>query len=238
MSENTYYKFQAQDIELDYQKIFKIVSNNISLQHLKTHESPDDLIKIIKSLGDSYLHLVEPAGVSKTIPVKLIRNIFAESLPTESPIYKALGSWVESAIFILTIGPYPEMSVTRLLESGDIIEAVCLDSISNFLVESFADRVRDIWMEDIEIKLPKNMKLYATRYSPGFCKWRIEGLIPIFGYAAEVKIPVTLVMPNRMYPSKSIAGVIAVEVIPNKESLTASCKECKQRCEYMRVYPH
>lgn len=188
----------------------------------------------IERLVTIYTRMLEPKGYSRPVDIGLFRDIFAESLPAESPVYKAVSDWQGGEIFITTIGPEIEQSVKSLTENGNVEDSLLLNAIGSVLIESLADMVQEIWSGKMREKgIPENLR--AVRYSPGYCGWSVKGQEALFGYMAGEKIPVSILPNGMMYPLKSVSGIMVFEKPDPAVHFVSACRHCLNRCSNIRT---
>jgi hypothetical protein len=232
------YEFTIDDLDITPLSISKILYREAPLAALEMSGTPGFLDRFDK-LYRTYTRFVEPFACSSPLDVGLFREIFGGSLHSDSPIYKAAEYWRESEIFIVSIGKYLEDSVQGLYERGELTEALFLDAVGSALVEALAEKLQN----EIEKKyLPdqstngdrSQITHYAARYSPGYCGWDVAGQEALFGYLADMKLPVSITEAGMMHPRKSISGIMAIEKRDPQWNLYAACRMCKKRCGLVR----
>lgn len=180
---------------------------------------------------DVYFPSLQPVAFVKAMDVNMIRGIFAESLPPQSPIYRAVAHWPGAAAFVVSIGPHLENSITSLQVQGKLFEALFVDACGSVLADGLARLVMERWAAGQK----KGGNVFPTRYSPGYCQWNVSGQVALFGYMADGDMPVTLTPANMMHPRKSISGLLVLEEKSPRSSLVAACRECGQKCRLART---
>lgn len=229
------YYFNHSDLRLDPEKVAEIIYESTDAKTRKEKTSERRFAETLKKIRKNYFHLAEPVCFTTDIEVNLIRDVFAESLSVDSPIYKAVDLWRKACIFIATIGAVPEKSIKSLQESGDLYEALLLDASCSVLAEDLALKAQNRWSDEALKKLENRDILYSMRYSPGYCQWDVSGQFALFGYMGGVNLPVSLTKNGMMHPRKSISGLIVLEEIDPASKLSGSCRLCENRCRNIRL---
>jgi hypothetical protein len=228
------YDITINQLDLNPEKVAQIISGSGSTSLLEKKISEDRFRNTLQYIRDNLLHMVEPRCVTKTMPVHLFREVFSESLPDFSPVYKVAGQWHYAAVFVATIGSFIEMSIRRLLEEGDVYTSSLLDASASVLVENLVGTVQERWMQYLRIDTGENRLIYSTRYSPGYCGWDISGQAALFGYIADADFNVKLMDDYSLQPVKSISGIMVIEEQESESSLHRACSICDDKCRFMR----
>jgi len=229
------YEIPIDRLEADPIKISEILYDGAPLNVRKTRMKEEKIKKGLEKIKKIYLPSASPVGYSRSVDPNLVHNIFSESLPQDSPVFKALDEWRETAIFIVSIGSLMEDSVLSLQKTGRLFDALLLDTFSSVLVDSLAEIVMNDWAGPILEKVKNPEKFYPMRYSPGYCMWDVKGQIELFGYMADMELPVSLTPGLMMFPRKSISGLLVIEKFSGNSKLSASCRVCDKKCRYMRA---
>lgn len=227
---------KSDDLKIDPLKLAEILYRDAGKKKQLQFAGTESFLNRLDRLSGIYLNLLEPAGFSVLFDISEFRNVFEESLPSTSPISIAMDSWLDGAIFLVTIGPEVENSVRNLTEAGELTDALFLDAMGSVLVEEAAGILQNQWMENRTKLKEISAGIYPMRYSPGYCQWDVAAQEMLFACFGGDGIPVSLTKGGMMHPRKSISGIIVLEKKDPSSSLVASCRNCTKKCEYMRRY--
>lgn len=227
---------QSAQLKIEPEKLTGILYRDADDERKLRFAAADSLLDRLHRLSGIYLNCLEPAGFTVPFDISEFRNVFEDSLPASSPIYKAVDHWKDGAIFLVTIGPEVENSVKNLSEAGDLTDALFLDAMGSVLVEEAAELVQNEWMKNLSEQREIPVNTYPVRYSPGYCQWDVIAQEMLFACFGNDGIPVSLTKGGMMHPRKSISGIVVLEEKDPSSSLVASCRICGRMCEYMRRY--
>jgi len=147
----------------------------------------------------------------------------------DKTIFRQLKKSESVALFVCTAGNEVGQLSNKLLSEGHLLEGYIADIIGSVIVESAMDKIQE--------ELKKEMLLHdlsiSNRYSPGYCGWKVDEQLKLFGLLPLSICGISLTKSCLMTPIKSISGVIGI----GKEiSHTAySCNICTmENCIYKR----
>ncbi|MCD4786152.1 MAG: hypothetical protein K8T10_20210 [Candidatus Eremiobacteraeota bacterium] len=232
----TIYKIDRNELKPTPDKIADVLYKGADRKTRDKYASSKQFIERYEILLSKYTVMLQSNGVSEIIQNKDFRDIFYESLPESSPIYKAADFWETGALFIATIGPALEESVAQLTTNGHLTDALFLDALGSVLVEETVERIQKVWSGNVIKESDFGRNVVPVRYSPGYCQWDVRAQEALFGYIGDKGIPVSLTSGGMMMPRKSISGIMVMERTDPGSSLVASCRICGRKCEYMRVH--
>ncbi len=230
-----HYRFEPDEIPVTMELVGDILYQGAPGEVIREKMHSPGNQKILKTVQERYTPLLNLRGWVRPVPTGLLRELFAESLADDSPIYGAVDDWVETALFIATIGPAPEDSIPGLQKTGRITQALFLDAFLSVSTDQLAEIIMKDWAGG---RIPEasadGHRFCPQRYSPGYCRWDVSGQTALFGYMADLDIPVSLTSGNMMHPRKSISGILVVEKFAPGDVLTASCRRCGDHCPNIR----
>ena len=232
----TKYNIQSSCLKIEPIKLAEILYRDAGKEKQLRFAASDSFLDRFYRLSSAYLNCLEPAGFTVPFDISEFRNVFEESLPEKSPIYKVVDYWMDGAIFLVTIGPEVENSVKNLSEAGDLTDALFLDAMGSVLVEEAAEYVQNEWIKSLSDHREISDNTYPVRYSPGYCQWDVAAQEMLFACFGGDGIPVSLTKGGMMHPRKSISGIVVLEERDPSSSMVASCRICGRMCEYMRRY--
>ncbi|MCE1246517.1 MAG: hypothetical protein LWY06_07735 [Firmicutes bacterium] len=234
------FEYTLDDLNVTAESVSKILYREAPLAAQEMAED-NVFVSRYEKLFKMYTRFVEPFAYSRSVEMQYFRDVFADSLTYDSPIFRAAECWSRGEIFVVTIGRYIDDSITGLYERGELTDALYLDAVGTSLIENLAAKLQsdiaekylNYTKEEDDEKLSSE-EFYAARYSPGYCGWDLSGQDELFGYLADVQLPVSITSSGMMHPRKSVSGVIVMERKDPSWNLYAACRLCRNRCGMVR----
>lgn len=116
--------------------------------------------------------------------------------------------------FILTLGEEVDKEVGQLLEKGEIVEALFLETAGWISIEQ-ASRELAIYLQK-EIK--KDGLCLTRRFGPGYNDWNLLDQKVLFELFSDTELPVRLLKSCAMYPKKSRSGLYGLRPLSSPRS--------------------
>lgn len=136
----------------------------------------------------------------------------------------------EAALFLCTAGEVFSTQYRSYNKTGDYLEAYITDAIGSLTVENAMDRVQD----NLRTAVRAQAEGITTRYSPGYCNWRLTEQQTLFGLVGENPTGITLSDSCLMYPTKSVSGIIGIG--KDVRARAYGCQTCSNKnCIYRRI---
>ena len=162
--------------------------------------------------------LSRPEVASRHVPVRSIRDDMLElqdgtRLHCEA-FRRQLGGCTEIVPFVLTAGVPISERVMELIEKGDLLEGVLLETAGWLCIE---DATRQFKARLRESSLQRNRRI-TSRMGPGYsykvanrmCTWPLEEQPALFGLFGAARLPVTLMKSCAMNPKMSRSGIYGI----------------------------
>ena len=109
----------------------------------------------------------------------------------------------EAVLVVLTIGPDLEQRVQRLVDEGQLVEGLLLDTAGWVAIDAMMKNLRQ-WLE--RDARSRALRL-SGRMAPGFKDFALDQQRILFGALAEGRLTVHLTEACVMLPLKSVSGV-------------------------------
>jgi len=116
--------------------------------------------------------------------------------------------------FILTLGEELDKEVGQLLEKGEIVEALFLETAGWISIEQ-ASRELAIYLQK-EVK--KDGLCLTRRFGPGYNEWNLLEQKLLFELFSDTELPVRLMESCAMYPKKSRSGLYGLRPLSSPRS--------------------
>ncbi len=120
--------------------------------------------------------------------------------------------------FILTLGEALDDEVGRLLEKGEIVEALFMETAGWLGIEQAS---RDLAFH-LQGQIKKNGLCLTRRLGPGYKEWDLLEQKPLFQLFSDTELPVRLLESCAMYPKKSRSGLYGLRPLSTPRSGTIS----------------
>lgn len=131
---------------------------------------------------------------------------------------RTLKGCTEVALFVLTVGKALDQQVIELVESGDLLEALLLETAGWLCIEDatrqFKTRLRD---ESRARGYRITSRLgpgYSYRIGEDTCMWSLEEQATLFAAFGGEELPVALMASAAMQPKMSRSGLFGVAPLP------------------------
>lgn len=148
---------------------------------------------------------------------------------------RTLNGCVEVALFVLTVGKPLDYQVIELVEAGDLLEALLLETAGWLCIEDatrqFKTRLRD---ESGARGCRITSRLgpgYSYRIGEETCMWSLEEQATLFAAFGSAELPVSLMASAAMQPKMSRSGLFGVA------PLSAAARGAAHAAEPLRVIP-
>lgn len=127
---------------------------------------------------------------------------------------RQLAGCTEVVPFVLTAGAAVSVRVVELVEAGDLLEGVLLETAGWLAIE---DATRQFKSFLREASLGRGQRI-TSRMGPGYsykmgnrtCMWALEEQPKLFGLLGEGELPVTLMQSCAMNPKMSRSGMYGI----------------------------
>jgi len=151
------------------------------------------------------------------------------SFEIKKTIFKQLRNSERIALFVCTAGNEIGQLSKKLLSDGDLLEGYIADIIGSLIVESAMDKIQ----EELKNEMLLHDLSISNRYSPGYCGWKVDEQLKLFGLLPESICGISLTTSCLMTPIKSISGFIGIG--KNISYKAYSCNICSmENCIYQR----
>lgn len=154
--------------------------------------------------------LIRPRARWSTLSGDALDGLFSGGTPVEE-IARRGACWA----FVATIGEDLEARVRERMEAGQYLSGVLLDAAGSMAVEAVCDLVERACAGEES----------SSRYSPGYCMWRLESQRPLFALLRPEEIGVRLMPSMLMHPLKSVSGIV---VKAPRDQLIVPAEICRQ----------
>ncbi len=171
----------------------------------------------------------EPHAVYVVFPVTQLRprSICLSTPVGEVEFHGAVGEFLGPseyiAVFVATAGPHVERLASELMEQGDDLAAMIVNSVG-------AERA-----EAAEAQILSRLRTLAADcgfaptlpYSPGYCGMALSEQQTLFRLFGEFDIGVTLTDSCLMQPLKSVSGLIGLGPAERIQAAGSPCDRCE-----------
>ncbi|UYP47183.1 hypothetical protein NEF87_003468 [Candidatus Lokiarchaeum ossiferum] len=220
------------NLTLNQEELLKILGNNFS-QLLKKPK----FSQIFCEIQSNLFQLFEPQLIWDLFPVK---DLTPTGFLLESgvkigggPVKEVMGEASKVLLGICTIGPKFDEEINKFTQSGNIFEAVILESIASFLV----DQVRETFFSQTQLKIKREGKFNSILLCPGESDWDVSDHKFFFDLLHPEQIGVSLKESMLMIPMKSLSFMIGVRNEPFRLDHKRRCDFCslQPRCRYSQI---
>jgi len=142
---------------------------------------------------------------------------------------RTLKGCTEVVLFVLTVGKRLDGQVIELIDAGELLEALLLETAGWLCIEDatrqFKTRLRDE-------NLARGFRM-TSRLGPGYsykvgeetCMWRLEEQATLFAAFGPTELPVSLMASSAMQPKMSRSGLFGVAPLPIAARATGQASE-------------
>ena len=116
--------------------------------------------------------------------------------------------------FILTLGEALDNEVGQLLEKGEIVEALFLETAGWLGIEQ-SSRELAIYLQE---QIKKDGLCLTRRLGPGYKEWDLLEQKSLFELFSDTKLPVRLLESCAMFPKKSRSGLYGLRPLSSPRS--------------------
>jgi len=116
--------------------------------------------------------------------------------------------------FILTMGEALDDEVGKLLEKGEIVEALFLETAGWLGIEQ-SSRELAIYLQE---QIKKDGLCLTRRLGPGYKEWNLLEQKSLFELFSDTKLPVRLLESCAMFPKKSRSGLYGLRPLSSPRS--------------------
>jgi len=181
--------------QLPIQEILQLLTSAKGREEQK--EPPKSLLTEVEKLLEFAKPFIKPKALYDFFP--------SQQLSPRFLFTKAEGT----ILCVCTIGKALEEESNKLINKGELSQAVILDAIASCAAEAVAEESYQIICKEIGAKFPG--RKFTHRFSPGYCRWPLEeGQRTIFNLLPAEKIDVRLTSSFLMIPQKSISFAVNV----------------------------
>lgn len=160
----------------------------------------------------------EPAVAYRYVPIRLLRD---DSLELDEGVVfhceafaRFLDGCTQVAPFVLTAGAALSEKVVELVEAGDLLEGVLLETAGWLAIE---DATRQFKTHLREESLRRRHRI-TSRMGPGYsykigntlCTWPLEEQIALFSLFGAAPLPVSVMRSCAMQPKMSRSGMFGI----------------------------
>lgn len=204
------------------------------------YENKDERANAILASVDECMRKARALAVPRHIYVeKKITQLKPEAIELEGSVAFhtcKVSSFINGAthlvLFLVTIGDGIEKEASDLTQGKDPLKGYLLDRIGSFAAESLADNMEKRLHKDYAA----HKKSVSSRFSPGYCDWKIEEQFKLASMVDFSKIGVVLTEGCMMVPKKTISAIVAVADEGVFKAFVSSCNICElQDCSYRRI---
>jgi len=142
---------------------------------------------------------------------------------------RTLKGCAEVALFVLTVGKALDDQVIELIEAGDLLEALLLETAGWLCIEDatrqFKTRLRDECRERACRITSRLGPGYSYRVGEDTCMWSLEEQATLFAAFRGAKLPVSLMASAAMQPKMSRSGLFGVAPLASAARSAACAPE-------------
>ncbi len=162
--------------------------------------------------------LVAPSATYRKVPVDSCEGAslrLSTGTSFNAEIFgQILGHCDQVLAFILTLGEALDDEVGRMLEKGDIVEALFMETAGWLAIEQ-ASRELAIHLQG---QIKKDGLCLTRRLGPGYKEWDLLEQRPLFELFSDTEIPVRLLESCAMFPKKSRSGLYGLRPLSTVRS--------------------
>lgn len=198
--------------------------SDISLKHVLRIQGYRDLSAVRKDVRAIATEMTAKAE-ALSAPTATFRKVPVDSLDgaslrlsmgvslTAENFGKVLSDCGQVLPFILTLGEALDDEVGRMLEKGEIVEALFMETAGWLAIEQ-ASRHLAIHLQKM---IKKDGLRLTRRLGPGYNEWDLLEQRPLFELFSGTKLPVRLMESCAMYPKKSRSGLYGLRPVPTSK---------------------
>ncbi len=133
-------------------------------------------------------------------------------------------------LFIATAGPGAETIAGEYMSGSDYLEGYISNLAGSVLAEEVAGKIHQKIGEEA---IRRGMKI-TNRYSPGYCRWKVDEQQKLFSFFPENYCGITLSESSLMSPIKSVSGLVGMG--RNVSFRNYTCEICSMKdCAFRRT---
>jgi hypothetical protein len=205
-------------------KTYDPPKSDISLKHVLRIQGyrdleavREDVRAIATAMTAKAAALVAPTATFRKVPIDSLdgaslRLSMGVSLTAEN-FGTVLCNCDQVLPFILTLGEALDDEVGRMLEKGEIVEALFMETAGWLAIEQ-ASRELAIHLQEM---IKKEGLCLTRRLGPGYNEWDLLEQRPLFELFSGTKLPVRLMESCAMYPKKSRSGLYGLRPLPTSK---------------------
>ena len=134
------------------------------------------------------------------------------------------------AAFIATAGPELEALATELMDKGDELSAMIVNSVG----AERAEAAENVVIDELREQAAQNGDAPTLPYSPGYCGMSLKEQPKLFGLFDKENVGVTLTSSCLMRPLKSVSGLIGIGSAEDVTEFGTPCERCELKSCAMR----
>lgn len=127
---------------------------------------------------------------------------------------KVLAGCTDVVAFALSLGPRLDARVIDLAETGDLLDALLLETAAWLCIEDatrqFRSRLRDDAAQRDQRITSRMGPGYSYRLGDSTCVWRLEDQVNLFALFGQAELPVLLMHSCAMQPKMSRSGIVGI----------------------------
>lgn len=204
-------------------------------QGIDPSKASSRIISIARKILPQALSLLGPAALYVCLPLQELqqhRVVLTEGIILEGSLpSRILAGASKVALAVCTIGPNLDAKVSKMLDSGNTVEALALDGAGIAAVEE----VSRVLVDQINHAAGIEGLTTGTAISPGQEGWLLEQQRIIFKLLPAERIGVRLTESCVMLPRKSISFVLPIG--PGLCTDKIHCDFCskRERCSWSKI---
>lgn len=177
----------------------------------------EDVRNIATAMTAKAASLVAPTATFRIVPID---SLIGDSLQLSTGVSLKAGNFEqilsdcdEVLPFILTLGEALDDEVVSMLEKGEIVEALFMETAGWLAIEQ-ASRELAIYLQE---NIKQNGLCLTRRLGPGYNEWDLLEQKPLFELFSGTQLPVRLMESCAMYPKKSRSGLYGLRPLSNSK---------------------
>lgn len=167
----------------------------------------EDVRAIAAAMTVKATSLIAPTAIFRKVPVDSLEGAslrLSNGVSLKADIFgQVLSNCDEVLPFILTLGEALDDEVGRMLEKGEIVEALFMETAGWLAIEQ-ASRELAIHLQE---QVKKDGLCLTRRLGPGYKEWDLLEQRPLFELFSGAQLPVRLMESCAMFPKKSRSGL-------------------------------
>ena len=205
-------------------KTYDPPNSDISLDHVLRIQGyrdlsavREDVRAIATAMTAKAVSLIVPTVTFRKVPVDslegdLLKLSTGVSLKAET-FEQVLRHCDQVLPFILTLGEALDDEVGGMLDKGEIVEALFMETVGWLAIEK-ASRELAIHLQEL---LKKDGLCLTRRLGPGYKDWDLLEQRPLFELFSGTQLPVRLLESCAMYPKKSRSGLYGLRPVSSSK---------------------